>query len=226
MRPVEKRYKFAVIASDIVIFTVLEGELQVLLIQMKKKPFTGFWAAPGGLVRANESVDAAARRILRDKTGVSDVYLEQLYTFGRVDRDPFGRVVSVAYTALIPSEGIHLKTTEEHSSVRWFPVSQLSRLQFAYDHREIIRTAIARLRSKLEYSNIVYGLLAKEFTLTELQKTYEIILERKLDKRNFRKKVLLLKLLKKTNKKSSGGAYRPAELYLFVSRKPQAVSVL
>lgn len=224
MENVAKKYTFAVIATDVVIFTVQEGQMKVLLIQMKKAPFTGQWAAPGGLVKPNESVDKAAERQLVAKTGVRNVYLEQLYTFGKVKRDPFGRVVSVAYFALIPYGGLRLKTTKEYEDVTWFPIKKLPKL--AYDHAEIIRYAVERLKSKLEYTNIVYSLLPKEFALSELQGLYEIILGKKFDKRNFRKKILSLPLLKKLGKKRGGDANRPAELYSFTRRKPLRIRVL
>ena len=224
MKKIIKKYTFAVIATDVVIFTVQEGQLKVLLIQMKKAPFTGRWATPGGLVKPNESVDNAAKRHLFGKTGVRNVYLEQLYTFGEVKRDPFGRVVSVAYFALIPYGGLRLKTTKEYEDVTWFPIKKLPKL--AYDHAAIIRYAVERLKSKLEYTNIVYGLLSKEFALSELQGLYEIILNKKFDKRNFRKRILSLHLLKKLGKKRGGDANRPAELYSFLRRKPLMVRVL
>ena len=224
MPKIQPKYKFAVIAADIVIFTVKDGKLQVLLIKMKKKPFLDMWAAPGGLVRPLESVDNAARRILKEKTGVTDVFLEQLYTFGRVDRDPFGRVVSVAYYALIPNAGLKLKTSAEYGGVEWHPVDKLPEL--AYDHQEIIGCAVKRLRVKLEYTNVVYSLLPEEFTLGDMQKTYEIILDRELDKRNFRKKILALKILKATDKKTIGEANRPAALYRFLSHRPENIEIL
>lgn len=224
MTNVAKKYKFAVIATDIAIFTVQEGQLKVLLIRMKKAPFRGKWASPGGLVRPDESVDQAAKRHLVAKTGVRNVYLEQLYTFGKVHRDPFGRVVSVAYFALIPSAGIRLKTTQDYGDVAWFPVRKLPKL--AYDHVEIVRHALARLQAKLEYTNIAYSLLLNEFTLTDLQQIYEIILDKKFDKRNFRKKILSLHLLKTLGKKRRGSANRPAELYGFAQRKPMKVQIL
>lgn len=224
MKSISPKYTFAVIATDVVIFTMKGGQLQVLLIKMKKQPFTEHWAAPGGLVSPVESVNHAASRVLAEKTGVSNVYLEQLYTFGEVDRDPFGRVVSVAYFALIQSPQVHLKTTSEYGDVAWFPVKKLPKL--AYDHTKIIRTAVQRLKAKLEYTNIVYSLLPKEFTLTELQQVYQIILDESLDKRNFRKKVLSLGLLKKLQKKRQGTASRPAELYSFVSTKPQEIHLI
>lgn len=219
-----KNFKHAVIATDIVIFTVDDNKLKVLMIKMRKKPFSEMWAVPGGLVHIDESVDESARRHLKDKTGVSNVYLEQLYTFGNVLRDPLGRVVSVAYFALIPKDSVSLKTTDEYEGVDWFSIKELPRL--AYDHAEIVKMAVERLKAKLEYSNIVHGLLPKEFTLTDLQKTYELILEKEIDKRNFRKKILSLNIIKKSNKKSTGGANRPAELYKFISTKPQIVEII
>jgi 8-oxo-dGTP diphosphatase len=220
----QKKYEFAVIATDVVIFTIKDDKLQVLLIKMKKDPYTGKWAVPGGLIDTEESVDSAAQRVLMEKTGVKNVYLEQLYTFGKVDRDPFGRVVSVAYFALIPSDGLIVKTTEEYSNINWFSVDDLPGL--AYDHREVLELSIERLRAKLEYTNIVYSLLPVEFSLTDLQKAYEIILGKQLDKRNFRKKILSLKLVKESGKKQIGSANRPAELYTFRERKLKNVEIL
>lgn len=220
----QQKYKFAVIASDVVIFTIFKGELKVLLIRMKKEPFTNQWACPGGLVKAKESVDFAAQRLLFEKTAVKDVYLEQLQTFGEIDRDPFGRVVSVAYFALIPPEGVNLRTSSEYSDVSWFSIKDLPTL--AYDHQEIIKVAVERLQSKIEYSNIVYGFLGREFTLGELQEIYEIILNKKIDKRNFRRKLLSLSLVAKSGKKRRGQANRPASLYHFVNRKLQEVKIL
>jgi len=223
--PVIKTFKHAVIAVDTVIFTIKDDKLQVLLIKMKKEgPYIGSWAMPGGLVLPKESIDDAAERHLKDKTGLKDVYLEQLYTFGDVDRDPFGRVVSVAYVALTSISGLNLKTTERYADVSWFSVNKLP--QLAYDHKEIIKYAVNRLCAKLEYTNVVYSLLPVEFTLSELQKTYEIILDKELDKRNFRKKILSLYLVEKIGKKTIGGAHRPADLYRFKKRVPQMVEIL
>lgn len=219
------KYDFAVIATDVVIFTIRENKLNVLLIKMQKEPYShNFWAAPGGLIRPNESVDESGRRNLLEKTGVKNVYLEQLYTFGETDRDPFGRVVSVAYFALIPSDTIRLKTTKEYGDVQWFEIDNLPNL--AYDHKEIIATAYRRLQKKLEYSNIAYSLLPKKFPLSELQKTYEIILKRKIDKRNFRKKILSLGLVRKTDITEKGRSNRPAALYEFSKKTAQIMSIL
>lgn len=217
------KHKHAVIATDVVIFTIEEGELKVLLIKMKKSPYQKHWAVPGGLVRGDEALDDSARRHLADKTGLRNLYLEQLAAFGEPKRDPFGRVVSVAYFALIPVGTRELKTTEEYGGVAWFPIKRLPPL--AYDHKAIVGEALARLKAKLEYTNIVYGLMPSEFTLTELQRVYEIILDRSLDKRNFRKKILELKVIVSAKGKRAG-AYRPAQLYRFKEHKPVFVEVL
>lgn len=220
----QPKYEFAVIATDVVIFTVDNGELKVLLIKMKKKPYTDYWAAPGGLVGSKESVDQAAARVLKEKAGLANIHLEQLYTFGKVNRDPFGRVVSVAYFALIPSENVKINTTDEYSDIKWFSMGKIPKL--AYDHSEVLKVAKERLQSKLEYTNIVYTLLPKEFTLSEVQDIYETILDRGLDKRNFRKKILALKILKKLSKKRGGSAHRPAELYSFINRTPRVIDLI
>jgi 8-oxo-dGTP diphosphatase len=213
-----KKYRYAVIAVDPVIFALINNKLNVLLIKMKNAPYTNAWAAPGGLIKPNESLEEAVGRLVNLKTGiVNQVHFEQLYTFGRVNRDPFGRVVSVAYLALIRPENMKLKTTEEYQDIKWFPVSRLPKL--AYDHREIIDVAIDRLQKRLGYTNIVRSLLPERFSLTELQAAYENILNKKLDKRNFRKKILALKLVKKTGIQERDKAYRPAEFYTFSSKK-------
>lgn len=211
-------------AVDLVIFSIIEDKLSVVLIQMKKKPFEDMWAFPGSLVDEKDSLDEAARKTLQEKAGITDVYLEQLYTFGDVKRDPYHRVVSVTYYALIKGEGVKLKTSDKYKNVQWFPIDNLPSL--AYDHKEIARVALQRLKSKLEYTNIVYSLLPKQFTLSELQKTYEIILDKKLDKRNFRKKIDSLKILKSIDSYKTDGAHRPAALYEFKERKPKIVEIL
>ena len=224
MKKLWKNFDHAIVAVDIVIFTVEENELKVLLIKMKKKPFTGMWAIPGGLVNVQESLDYSAKKHLYNKTGIEEVYLEQLYTFGEVDRDPLGRVISAAYFALMPGEGLNLKTSDEYEGVQWFSVNDLPKM--AYDHKEIIRKAEGRLRAKLGYTNIVYSLLPDEFTLTELQKIYEVILGTSLDKRNFRKKILSLNIVKETSKKTTGGVSRPAILYKFIKKSPQMIEII
>lgn len=212
------------LAVDNCIFTVKNGELCVLLIQMKKKPFADIWALPGGLVGEREELDAAAKRILHEETNVQNIYLEQLYTFGNLTRDPFGRVISVAYLALIPSEKIILKTLPKYADVRWWKFSELPRL--AYDHGEIAAYAKRRLEWKLEYTNAAWSLLPEHFTLTDLQKVYEAILGRRLDKRNFRKKILVIGLLEEAGEKIARGAYRPATSYRFKSKKIKIIDIL
>ncbi|MEK7519828.1 MAG: NUDIX domain-containing protein [Patescibacteria group bacterium] len=215
----------AVVAVDVVIFTVKDGKPQVLLIHMKdNSPYPDRWAVPGGMVQSEESLDDAVKRHLLAKTGIRNIYVEQLATFGDVKRDPRGRVVSVAYVALIPSEGVTLSTSGKYRAIQWFPVAKLPSL--GYDHTGIIATAYARLRAKLGYTNVVYSLLPREFTLSELQQVYEMILQRKLDKRNFRKKIAQLKLVKRVAARKKMGVHRPAQLYAFVKRSPEFVQVL
>lgn len=211
------------IAVDIVIFTVKDNVLKVILIQMKKKPFAGMWAFPGGLIRQNESLEDAAKRGLQEKTGVKNVYLEQLYTFGSPKRDPNGRVISAAYFAIINSQDVKLKTTGKYSNIGWFDVKKLPDL--AYDHNELAKYALQRLCWKLEYTNVVYSLLSRYFTLSEVQKVYEIILGRFLDRRNFQRKIRSLNLIQRT-KKQQLGRHRPAVLYEFRERKPAIVKFI
>ncbi|MBI4257133.1 NUDIX hydrolase [Candidatus Uhrbacteria bacterium] len=212
------------IAVDAAMVTIREGDLHALLIQMKKSPFEGLWALPGGLLEEDEPTLKAATRILKTQTGVTDVFLEQLATFDDVDRDPAGRVVSVAYYALLSDQNLDLKTTEKYSDVRWWPIRKLPTL--AYDHKQVVQEAIQRIAAKIQYTNIVWSLLPKEFTLTQLQHVYEIILRKNLDKRNFRKRIHDLKLIKPTGKTRTGMAHRPAALYQFKHRKLEYVQVM
>ena len=211
------------IAVDAIIFTIKNDALHVLLIQMKKVPFTGQWAAPGGLIAEMETTQEAVTRILQTQTSVKDVYLEQLMTFDDVKRDPAGRVVSIAYFALLPNADAELKTTDKYADVRWWPVKKLPSL--AYDHKPMIRIAFERLESKIQYTNIVWSLLPREFTLTQIQRVYEIILGKPLDKRNFRKRMLMLDFIKPTGTEQQGEAYRPAALYQFKQRSIEYVEI-
>lgn len=221
----EKTHKFVIVAVDVVVFTIKDGILRVLLIKPKRPALGDKWALPGGMVMPKESVSKAVERHLVQKTGLGQIYLEQLYTFGEVDRDPFGRVVSVAYLALIPPDRkINLRTTEAYDEIQWFAANSLPAL--AYDHKEIVAKAVERLRAKLEYTNIVYSLLSAQFTLSQLQEAYEIILGRKLDKRNFRKKFKVLNLIKRVGRQKRGAPNRPAELFAFVSKKPRIIGIL
>ncbi len=209
------------VAVDVLIFAIRHNKLNILLIKIANGPYKNKWALPGGLVQIDETLDSAAKRVLREKAGVKGVYLEQLYTFGSLNRDRRGRIISVAYFALVDSDKFNLKTMEKYySDINWHPVNRLPRL--AFDHKRIIQYGHSRLKSKLGYTNIAYGLLPPEFTWPEMQKVYEIILGQKLDKRNFRKKIKALNIIEPT-----GGIKRvrtrPAKLYRFKERQLQFI---
>jgi len=211
------------VAVDAAIFTIHAGEVKMLLIQMKKKPYIEQWAMPGGLIEKDETSEQAARRILLCQTGVKGVYLEQLATFDDPKRDAAGRVLSVAYIALVPSASVHLQTTDKYTDIRWWSVSRLPKL--AYDHRSMAKVALDRLRAKVGYTNIVWSILPLTFSLSELQRVYEIILGEPMDKRNFRKKIFSLALIEKTGQKREGEAHRPAALYQFKKRQLEYVDL-
>ncbi|MEW5820552.1 MAG: NUDIX domain-containing protein [Cyanobacteriota bacterium] len=203
------------VTVDIVIFTIQDNDLQVLLIKRKTPPFKDSWAIPGGFIHVNETLEDAALRELKEETGVGDVYLEQLYSFGNPNRDPRKRVITVAYYSLVASEKLQPKAGADAEDVNWFSIHNLPDLGF--DHSEIIDSAIERVRTRLAYTHIGFQLLPQEFTLTELQRVYEIIIDKKLDKRNFRKRVLSMGILEETNKTKMEGYHRPAKLYSFKS---------
>jgi 8-oxo-dGTP diphosphatase len=204
------------VTVDLVMFTIREKKLQVLLIRRGTKPFKGRWALPGGFVQENESLEAAARRELLEETGVRDVYLEQLYTFGEPKRDPRGRVITVAYFALIAADQQTLQADTDARDAQWHPMNSLPTL--AFDHADILAYALERVRNKLEYSTVGFQLLGEKFTLTELQDVYQTILGRTLDKRNFRRKMALLDILEETDERKMDGVHRPARLYRFKAR--------
>jgi 8-oxo-dGTP diphosphatase len=201
---------------DCVVFGYDEAELRVLLIQRDIAPFEGRWALPGGFVHMNETLEQAARRELEEETGVANVYLEQLYTFGDVDRDPRERVVSVAYYALVGLPEHRVQAASDARNVAWFAVSETPRL--AFDHERILETALARLKAKVRYQPIGFELLPGKFTLTQLQRLYETVLETPLDKRNFRKKILGMGLLEELDEIEQDVARRAARLYRFDKR--------
>lgn len=208
-------YQFprAALTVDIVVFALDQSELQVMLIQRDLEPFAGRWALPGGFVRVDETLDAAAARELQEETGLVDIFLEQLYTFGDVDRDPRERVVTVAYYALVNLTGHAIRASTDARSAAWFPIGELPKL--AFDHQKIFDVALQRLRGKVRYQPIGFELLPEKFTLRQLQHLYEVILDRPLDKRNFRKKVLGMGILKDTNEIETDVAHRAAQLYRF-----------
>ena len=202
---------------DGVVFGFDESELKVLLIQRGLEPFKGKWALPGGFVRVDETLDDAARRELVEETGLANVFLEQLYTFGTVKRDPRERVVSVAYYALVKLSDHKAKAATDAAEAKWFPFSELPKL--AFDHADIVALALIRLQGKVRYQPIGFELLPPKFTLSDLQHLYEAILGAELDKRNFRKKVLGFGLLVPLNEIQMSGRHRPAQLFRFDADK-------
>ena len=201
------------IAVDVALFTIQDGTLKVLLVKRQQPPYRGAWSLPGGIVGREESVDDAALRELQEETNISNVYLEQLYTFGEPERDPRGRVITVSYYALVNCQQFQLKARQRVSQASWFAVKRLPPL--AFDHQRIVEYALERLRNKINYTTIGFQLLPREFTLTDLQSSYEVILGQRLDKRNFRRKMLQLGVLKGTREFRASGRQRPARLYTF-----------
>jgi len=204
-------------AVAVVIFTAREGTLQVLLINRAAVPEAGRWALPGGLLLDGESLDAAASRVLVRETGVADVYLEQLYTFDTPPSACGTSSLMVSYFALVDARRARLEPRQIWQPA-WFAVADLPEL--AFRNNAVIDYALRRLRAKLEYSNVVYSLMPEEFTLTDLQRVYEVILGGALDKRNFRRRVLSLGIVMPTAHRATGSAHRPAQLYRFARRQP------
>ncbi len=202
-------------AVVVAIFTVRQGSLSVLLIERAAEPARGEWALPGGFLQDGESLDAAAKRKLEDETGVSDLFLEQLYTFdqlggGRAD-------IVVTYFALVDVSRTRLRADSDWRPA-WQPVHPLP--DVAFENERVVAYAEERLRNKLEYTNMAYSLLPRRFTLTQLQRVYEAILGEQLDKRNFRRRVVGLGIVRETGQSVKEGAHRPAMLYEFSSREP------
>ncbi len=206
-----------VVAVVLVIFTVAEGDLKVLLTRRGIEPFEGWWAIPGGRLARGESLEEAAARKLVDETGMRDVYLEQLYTFGELDRTTADGAVAVTYFALVDHRRVQLESRREWPT-EWFSMGDLPDL--AFDNRSVLDYALQRLRYKLEYTNVAYSLLPEQFRMSQLQTVYETILGRRLDKRNFRKRMLSLGIITPTGEKLVAGAHRPAELFAFTKREP------
>lgn len=211
------QYPRAALAVDCVVFGLDVSDLKVLLIQRKLEPFQHAWALPGGFVRLDETLDEAARRELAEEAGVTDVYLEQLYTFGDLGRDPRERVVTVAYYALAKLSDHKIRAATDAIGVGWFSLEQLP--QLAFDHATILDKAMERLRGKVRYAPVGFELLPPRFSLTQLQRLYEIILGSELDKRNFRKKILSMELLVETDEMERGVRHRAARLYRFDRRR-------
>jgi len=198
------------ITVDVVIITIKDDALKVLLVKRTNEPFKGRWAIPGGFIRLSENLDEAALRVLKEKTNVDNIYLEQLYTFGDPLRRTDARVITCAYFALIREEDVDVFDSED---VTWHEIYDLPPL--AFDHKEIIEYSLKRTRERLEMCPVAYQLLNEKFTLTEMQRAYELIMNKTLDKRNFRKKALTSKGLRELNEYSKAKSKRPAKLYTF-----------
>jgi 8-oxo-dGTP diphosphatase len=215
------------VAVDVVLLAPAEGNLHTLLVQRSEHPFKGQWALPGGFIHLNEGLDAAAARVLREKTGLKGIFLEQLYTFGEPKRDPRTRILSVAYIALVDRDRLAASKAEEAVNrlvVPWEdeiggPVEALDAqgrpLPLAFDHAEILGLAVKRLRGKLDYSPVAFQLLPESFTLFDLQKVHETVLGRKLNKDSFRRRMLATGLLEPTGEQQDDVGHRPAALYRY-----------
>ena len=215
--PFEYEFPRAALTVDCVVFGFEDSALKVLLIRRGIEPFRDCWALPGGFVRTDETLDEAARRELVEETALENVYLEQLYSFGAVARDPRERVVSVAYFALVRSDDHLPSANTDAAEAAWFDVAEAPAL--AFDHSEILAVALARLRGKIRWQPVGFELLPGKFTLTRIQALYEAILGRELDKRNFRKKLLALDLLVPLDETTTASSRRPAQLFRFDRRK-------
>jgi 8-oxo-dGTP diphosphatase len=207
------------VSIDCVLFGFDAGELKILLIERNEEPFKDWWALPGNLVDENESVEQSASRILHELTGLSDIYMEQYYTFGEVHRHPQGRVITVAYYAMLRLAGDKaLKPLTSYAKrAQWINVKELPKL--AFDHQHIFDKGLEKIKRRIKHLPIAFELLPEKFTLTQVQNVYELILGKKLDKRNFRKKILSFGVLKELNEKQKGVSFRAATLYKFDKRK-------
>ncbi len=206
-----------VLTVDCVVFGYADDRLSVALIARKNEPFAGRWALPGGFLEGNETVEQTAIRELEEETGIHGFYLEQFHVFSEPYRDPRGRIITVGFFALIPSDKITLTATQDAAQARWFPIYTIP--QLAFDHDTLYAKAINALRDAVITKPLVFELLPKEFTLSALQNIYEQIFDLKLDKRNFRKKVQKTDFIQQTTKTTRGGKYRPARLYQFNKKR-------
>lgn len=212
----ENREYFRIgISVDCVIFGFDNNELKVLLIKSDLEEFKDQWSLLGDLVRLDENLDSASYRVLKERTGLDDVYLEQVYSFGDVNRHPAGRVITTAYYSLVNIRDHQLKLA--HNQLHWHPLNDISTL--AFDHKTILDTCLKQLQSKIEEHPIVFNLLPKKFSLRELQNLYEAILGQKLDRRNFRKRFFLMDWLVDVNELEQDVPHRPGKLYMFNEEK-------
>ena len=218
MREVLPMFNSAV-SIDCVLFGFDGGALKILLIERNEEPFKDWWALPGYLIGDNESLDESASRILHELTGLSDVYMEQYYAFGEVGRHPQGRVVTIAYYAMLRLGGdkVLKPLTNYAKKAQWININELPKL--AFDHQHIFDKGLEKIKRRIKHLPIAFELLQEKFTLTQVQNVYELILGKKLDKRNFRKKILSFGVLKELDEKQKGVSFRAATLYKFDKRK-------
>jgi ADP-ribose pyrophosphatase YjhB (NUDIX family) len=205
------------LSVDCVIFGYAEGRLQVALIERKNNPFKGEWAIPGGFVEGDETVEEAAFRELQEETGLSDLFLQQFHVFSEPNRDPRGRVITIAFFALIDADKRELVASEDASKAVWWAIDDIPHLSF--DHDEIYEKALESLRVAIKIQPLAFELLPKKFTLTQLQQLYEEVFDLEIDKRNFRKKVAKMGFIQETGKMTQGAKHRPAMLYTFNKKK-------
>lgn len=218
-------YKKQGIHVDIVVFTVDGKDVKTLLVKRSKKPFVGEWIIPGGAVYNNESIDYAAKRELKEKTGLNNLFLEQFYAFGEPKRDPRQRMVSVAYLALINKNKVNIQQkTPKTMDAGWFSIEEIPDL--AFDHNKIVLKALEVLKKKLMDTNIAFEIMPAEFTLAELHFLYETILNKQIDRRNFRRKLLSIGLIESTGEKEEGVSNRPGVLYRFKERKFKEIEII
>lgn len=215
-------YPRPAVTTDCVIFGFDEGELKILLIERGIEPYKGRWALPGGFLDMDEDAETCARRKLLQETCLENIFMEQLYTFSAVQRDPRYRVVSIAYYALVKLSDYSPQAGTDTDNIQWFPLSEIPEL--AFDHQEILKVAIDRLKGKIKYQPIGFELLPEEFTLPELHQLYETVLQTKLDRRNFRKKMLSFGLLIDKNEVVAGAPNRAPKIYSFDKEKYEKLS--
>jgi 8-oxo-dGTP diphosphatase len=215
--PFKNSFFQSAFSVDNVIFGLDNSQLQVLLIRRKSEPFEGEWALPGDLVHPEENLRDAPKRVLKELTGLVDVYLEQVHTFGKVDRHPVGRVVTVAYYSLVNIHKVQPRAASFAAEVKWFPVFELDALPF--DHLEILQKCTIQLQNSVRTMPIGFELLPEKFTLSDVQDLYESVLNKHLDKRNFRKKFLSMGILVDVKEYQTGVAHRPAKLFRFETEK-------
>ncbi|MGH7815522.1 MAG: NUDIX hydrolase [Candidatus Binataceae bacterium] len=211
------------VAVDTVLFALEQGRLRTWLVELSAGRMRGKWAFPGGLVRVGETLDGAARRELYEASGLGNPYLEQLYTFGDPARDPRAHVVSAAYMALIADPALVRRPPGKYGAGRWYAVEKLPPL--AYDHAEMAKYALQRLRSKLAYTNLAHAMLPREFTFAQLQALYAAVIGRPIDRRNFRRRILAMGMLRRLPH-SRRGAHRPAALYSFAAQRLEFIGML